>query len=131
VLNESLPTLKAHCMTLYRVDMSIDVLQETSIGKVIKRLHDFCQLYQDEFTELAKVQNQCNLIMEKWKNLVLTMVFEDKKNFVEEFSKFKYKQKCELKRKRQKPKTKIVSSVQRQGSEKNSILCIAIEKYEQ
>lgn len=44
--------------------------------------------------------------MEKWKNLVLNIFFEDKKNFEEEFSKYKYRQKCEAKRKRLTNKTK-------------------------
>lgn len=63
-------------------------------------------LYQDEFSGLAKVLKLCNMIMEKWKNLVLNVIFEDKKNFVEEFSKHKYKLKCEAKRKRQSNKAK-------------------------
>ena len=46
------------------------------------------------------------MIMEKWKNLVLNVIFEDKKNFAEEFSKYKYKLKCEAKKKRQSNKTK-------------------------
>lgn len=40
-------------MELFRIDnMTIEVLLETGIGKTLKYLQDYCELYRDEFPDL-------------------------------------------------------------------------------
>ncbi len=74
-------------MSLFRVNMTLDVLIQTGIGRTLKYLQDYCELYQDEFPDLHSLFIKCQKIIEKWKNLVNNIVFEDKKNFMDEFSK--------------------------------------------
>lgn len=80
-------------MYLFRMEMKVEILFETSIGKTIKYLSDFCELYKEEFPELQHINTTCQGIIVKWKNMVNNIYFDEKKSFAEEFSKQKYKQK--------------------------------------
>ncbi len=82
----------------------------------------------------------------KWKNLVNNIIFDDKKNYSDNFSKSKYKLKCEKLKKAKTPhqarqlmrnvadfspndfKDKLL---QRQGSANKSILSMAYNKFEE
>jgi hypothetical protein len=39
--------------------MNIEVLRETEIGKSLKYLQDYCDVYQGEFPELSSVHLRC------------------------------------------------------------------------
>ncbi len=49
-IKEALPRLNSQMMDLFRIDnMTIEVLIETGIGKTLKYLLDYCDLYKQEF----------------------------------------------------------------------------------
>ena len=67
-------------MDLYRAEVCVEVLMESGIGKTLKYLLDYCKLYEQDVPDLKPLILNCDQILQKWKNFVNNVIFDDKKN---------------------------------------------------
>ena len=90
---------------MFRTEICIEVLIESGIGKTLKYFNDFCKLYESDLPELKSMGTMSEQILQKWKNFVNNMIFDDGHNFQEDFSKFKYIRKVQNKQGRNRGNT--------------------------
>ena len=92
-------------MILYRSEICVEVLIESGIAKTLKYLQDYCKLYESDVPELKSLINNCDQILQKWRNFVNNKIFGEKQSYDDEFHKFKYMKKL---KQRAEKKEKIV-----------------------
>jgi len=76
-------------MDLYKYEISLGLLIESGAAKTLKYILDFCVLYEEDMPELRNLITMSERILTKWKNYVMTTIFEDKKDNTCEFVKYK------------------------------------------
>lgn len=84
-------------MYLYKTDICMELLVESGIGKTLKYLQDFSRLYESDLPDLKLISQKCEQILQKWKNYVMTTVFDEKKDYQCEFMKYRYLKQAEKK----------------------------------
>lgn len=63
---------------------------ESGVGKTLKYLLDYCKLYETDVEELKQLIINIDQILKKWKNFVNNILFDDMKNWQDDFSKSKF-----------------------------------------
>ena len=140
---DNLADLKVCLMNLFRSDICIEVLIESGIAKTLKYLQDYFKLYEaDMGPDFKSLVTQCDQILKKWKNYVMTTIFDEAKDYSGEFQKYKFIKQAEKKlNHKNSSKQKSTSRMVTQSSaeikegidlqpQQRSMLCKAFKKFE-
>ena len=69
-------------MEMYKIDLQVDILQQSKIGKTLKLLIDFCKYYSPNLKELKDLQKKAEMTQLKWKNYISNLFFDDSQNYI-------------------------------------------------
>lgn len=89
LVREAMPTFREHLMTLWKTEISLELLVESSAAKTLKYLQDYCRSYESELCDLATLISMCEQILQKWKNFVSNTIFDEKRESQSDFIKYK------------------------------------------